>query len=77
MEANPPLDLAVRAALLERRGQWLAIAARCNVSHSWLSKFVNGRIDNPGYGTLMRLHRELIGTEGAPAVPAEEARDAA
>lgn len=54
-----PLDEKVRIALKARKGDWLRIAEQAEVSHSWLSKFVNGHIDNPGYGTLMRLDRYL------------------
>lgn len=69
------LDQIVRAALTARRGQWKAIAERCGVSHSWLSKFVNGHIANPGYATLQRLRAELVGPDGASAsTQAEEAR---
>lgn len=72
------LDQIVRAALTARRGQWKAIAERCGVSHSWLSKFVNGHIANPGYATLQRLRAELVGPDGAPAAALpEEVRDAA
>jgi transcriptional regulator with XRE-family HTH domain len=73
------LDIEVRAALQARRGDWPRIAAKCAVSHSWVSKFVRGQIENPGYATLVRLHHELVGTNGARPVPqvAEEVRDAA
>lgn len=48
----------------------MAVAAEAKVSYSWLSKFFNGHIDNPGYATLTRLHACLTGaTEGAPATP--------
>lgn len=59
----------------------MAVAEKAKVSYSWLSKFFNGHIDNPGYATLTRLHACL--TEGAaettsrglgtepPATPAE------
>jgi len=60
------LDTQVRAALLIRKGDWSAIAKQADVSHSWLSKFVNGHIDNPGFATLKRLHQHLI----APATTA-------
>lgn len=53
------LDHAVLAALEAKRGQWREIAAATNVSYSWLSKFANGRIPNPGYATLLRLHQHL------------------
>lgn len=74
------LDVSLRAELEQRRGEWPAIARRCEVSYSWVSKFVRGQIPNPGYATLKRLHSELKagGTDGAPDVPATatEATDA-
>lgn len=54
------LDTEVRNLLQAKRGDWQDIAKRADVSHSWLSKFVNGRIANPGYGTLKRLHDVLV-----------------
>lgn len=54
------LDEQVRAALKARKGDWLRIAEQADVSHSWLSKFVNGHIDNPGFATLKRLHQYLF-----------------
>lgn len=53
------LDSDVRAALLARKGDWQAIAAGAGVSYSWLSKFVNGRIENPGFATLVKLQAFL------------------
>lgn len=53
------LDADVKALLESRRGDWQAIANKADVSHSWLSKFVNGHIPNPGYATLKRLHECL------------------
>lgn len=66
-----------------RRGDWQAVASASGVSYSWLSKFANGHIDNPGLETLKKLRLaldisqaapapELIGIEGAPEVPATE-----
>ena len=55
------LDTEVRCLLELRRGDWQAIAAdpSADVSYSWLSKFFNGHITNPGYATLRRLHDYL------------------
>lgn len=63
------MDVEVRAALNARRGDWPVIAKSCDVSYSWISKFVRGHIQNPGYSTLRRLRAELVGTDGAPGVP--------
>jgi transcriptional regulator with XRE-family HTH domain len=66
---NTPLDVAVRAALESRRGEWKRIADQAGVSYSWISKFVNGHIPNPGFATLSGLHATL--TE--PPATAEKA----
>jgi transcriptional regulator with XRE-family HTH domain len=52
---NLSLDADVRAALQKRRGEWKLIAEQSKVSHSWISQFVRGKIDNPGYATLKSL----------------------
>lgn len=49
------IDIAIRAQLEQRRGEWPEIAKRSGVSHSWLSKFTNHRIPNPGLRTLEKL----------------------
>lgn len=53
------LDRAVRDLLQARRGDWPCIAQRADVSYSWLSKFFNGHIKNPGFATLKKLHAVL------------------
>lgn len=63
------LDARVRDLLNARRGDWPSVVASVGVSHSWISKFVRGKIDNPGYGTLKRLHEHLTGRR----TPAREA----
>ena len=57
MEQN--LDEQVLAGLAARKGDWQAVATAADVSYSWLSKFANGHIPNPGYATLLRLHKSL------------------
>jgi transcriptional regulator with XRE-family HTH domain len=57
-----PLDIAVQALLKERRGAWKQVAEASGVSYSWLSKFANGHIENPGYATLSRLFDYLSST---------------
>lgn len=52
-------DTTIKGQLELRRGEWLEIANRAGVSHSWISKFVNGHIPNPGYATLMKLSDAL------------------
>lgn len=59
------LDIQIRDALEARRGEWPAIARHSNVSYSWISKFVNGHIENPGYETLKQLHAYLNASQPA------------
>lgn len=63
------LDTEVKALLTTRRGEWQAIARdpAADVSYSWLSKFANGHIPNPGYATLKRLRDYL--RAAAPVEP--------
>jgi transcriptional regulator with XRE-family HTH domain len=62
---NTSLDLEIRKALESKRGEWQAIAAASGVSYSWLSKFVNGHIPNPGYETLKKLGAALAKKKAA------------
>jgi len=57
------LDTDVRAALEQRRGDWQTIAKESGVSYSWISKFVNGHIPNPGFTTLKDLHAYLVASD--------------
>ena len=68
MSTLKPLDDEVRELLGQRKGDWQAIARGAGVSYSWLSKFFNGHIDNPGYQTLRTIHAHLVDpTQAAPA----------
>lgn len=49
------LDEEVKTLLVRRRGEWRAVAAGAGVSHSWICKFANGHIPNPGFVTLCKL----------------------
>ncbi len=53
------LDTELRAELDRRRGDWPRISKAADVSHSWVSQFVRGKIPNPGYATLKRLQAAL------------------
>lgn len=50
-----------------RKGDWQEIARDADISYSWLSKFFNGHIDNPGYMTLRKIHARLTQREPAKA----------
>jgi hypothetical protein len=62
-----PIDESEIRALLEgRKGDWQAIARDASVSHSWLSKFVNGHIDGkhgPGIYTLRRVRAAIAAND--------------
>lgn len=49
------LDTDVRAALEKRRGEWKRIALQCDVSHSWISQFMRGKLKRPGHLQLVKL----------------------
>ncbi|UVH54693.1 hypothetical protein NWF24_17760 [Variovorax paradoxus] len=59
MSTPQPLDVEVRELLGSRKGEWQLIASQSGISYSWLSKFFNNHIDNPGYQTLRSLHAVL------------------
>ena len=63
MAQTEDLVAEVSALLSARRGDWQRIAAdqASGVSYSWLSKFANGHIENPGYLTLRTLRDYLLG----------------
>lgn len=60
------LDRDVLTKLEARRGDWQSIARTSGVSYSWLSKFANGHIGNPGYSTLKKL-MEALNTDAESA----------
>ena len=68
---NTNLDHVVLTLLNARKGDWQKVAADSGVRYSWLSKFANGHIGNPGYSTLTKLHAML---SAAPAIPEPEAK---
>lgn len=65
-------DIDVRAALERRRGDWKRIAKESGVSYSWLSKFANHKIANPGFDTLKAVHAVTTSVAPAPAAAAPE-----
>ncbi len=70
---NTSLDVDVRAGLEAKRGDWRSIATASGVSYSWLSKFVNRRIPNPGFATLKAIHVVLTSKSAPPTLSAEAA----
>ena len=58
-QATPIDDAQIRKALEGCRGDWGTISQQAGVSHSWLSKFVNGHIPNPGLTTLRKVEAAL------------------
>lgn len=49
------LITSVRTELAARKGDWPDICKHTGVSYSWLTKFAQGRNDNPGVKTLEKL----------------------
>ena len=39
----------------QHKGDWVSLAAESGVSYSWLTKFAQGHIPNPGLATLTKL----------------------
>lgn len=49
------LTANVRQELLIRKGQWPEISRQTGCSYSWITKFAQGRIRNPGAAALETL----------------------
>lgn len=49
----------VKKRLLARLGEWKEISKASGVSLSWIVKFVDGQIKNPGHLTLIKLQSFL------------------
>lgn len=49
----------VRSKLLARKGSWPAICEEAGVSYSWLTKYAQGKITNPGSRQLEAVSRCL------------------
>ena len=66
---HPDITIA-RSKLDGVKGRWETVAARSGVSYSWLSKFFNGHVENPGANTLQRV---IVACDELEAgVPAEQ-----
>lgn len=70
-DVDSRLDRMVLEQLNQCRGEWRAVASSAGVSHSWISQFVRGKIPNPGFNTLLQLHRHLSEREQAVEPKAE------
>ncbi len=53
------LDKAVKALLKRSKGDWVRVANASGVSYSWISKFMNGHVANPGLETLLAVKKVL------------------
>ncbi|AOI70857.1 hypothetical protein [Burkholderia ubonensis] len=49
----------VKTELLARKGEWPRICSETGVSYWWLTKFAQGRIDNPGVLVLEKLQKHF------------------
>ena len=54
----------VKQRLIARKGDWLEVAKHSGVSHSWIVKFADGQIKNPGHLTLTKLKETLMTKKG-------------
>lgn len=59
LKRTPDTDEVVRDLLNGRKGEWESIATKAGVSYSWVSKFMNSHIPNPGNTTLKKLRAWL------------------
>jgi len=53
------LIASVREELQSRKGEWPHIAAATNNSYSWLCKFAQGKMTNPGAKRLEAIEQFL------------------
>lgn len=65
------IESRVREQLAGLRGEWKRVADASGVSYSWISKFMNGHIPNPGTRTLNRLQGSLNGRRRQKPTPQE------
>lgn len=73
---NTNLDAEVKTLLEGRQSDWAVIAEKAGVSHSWIFKFVKYGIENPGYRTLLRIHKAVKDTRpGAATTKAAHSAD--
>lgn len=49
----------IPALLLEKRGQWSAIARRAGVNFYTVQRIAKGKTPNPGYETLRKIANAL------------------
>ncbi|QTD88901.1 hypothetical protein [Burkholderia anthina] len=47
----------IRTELLARKGDWPRISQETDISYWWLTKFAQGRIENPGVRVLEKLQQ--------------------
>lgn len=57
MLAYAIMDIQEKAIYLlnQRKGDWVDIAKRAEVSYSWVTKFANNKIPNSGTRTIKKL----------------------
>jgi transcriptional regulator with XRE-family HTH domain len=49
----------IRNELIARKGRWPDVCKATGVGYSWLTKFAQGKIPNPGISRLQVLHRHF------------------
>ena len=63
---------ALKAELVREKGRWAEIARAGGMSYSWLSKFANDHIPNPGIRSLRKLDEALHGKPDPKRKPGEK-----
>jgi hypothetical protein len=49
------LITTIRSELVARKGEWPTVCRQTNLSYWWVTKFAQGRIENPGVRKLETL----------------------
>lgn len=66
----------VRERLNARKGDWPAICEATGLKYDWMTKFAQGRIAMPGFGSISKLKQHLDQTETPPANDDDQAKAA-
>lgn len=62
MEKEPfDLHQEVKKLLIANKKEWKRIQWQADVSDAWIQLVVNDKIPNPGYATLKKVYKSLIG----------------
>jgi hypothetical protein len=68
------LVTTIRSELVARKGEWPTVCRQTNLSYWWLTKFAQGRIENPGIRKLETLQAHF---DAHPRLQSHESEAAA